>query len=107
MAFEKTETYGARQNILDSEVGLVTKTREATQGMAADDGSRKFIHAGDLYTNPDDEKDIGVVFCDYDMTDYEKYPIAVVVEGRVKKDRVSEQAKAKADEFAAKGLYLV
>lgn len=107
MAFDKTISYGESENILDSEVGLVAKTREATKSMAADIDGRKVIKAGALYTNPDDAKDIGIFMTDYDMTDYEKYPVAVVVQGRVKEGKVAAGVVAKKTELAAKGLYLV
>lgn len=56
---------------------------------------------------PDDSSDIGVVFTDYDMTDYPAYPIAVVVEGRLKKDKLTSAAQAKASELGAIGVRLV
>lgn len=107
MAFDKMTTYCESPNILESEVGLVTKTREATKAMAKDEDGRKVIRAGALFTNPDDADDIGVVFDDYDMTDYERYPISVVVEGRLRADRVSAEAAAKKAELAAIGVKLI
>lgn len=107
MPFNKVTEYSESQNILDSAVGLVTKTRQATQSMASTVDGRKLIKAGDLYTNPDDSTDIGVVFQDYDMTDYSTYPIAVVVEGRLKKDMVSSATKAKTADLKAIGVRLV
>lgn len=150
MPFNKVDHYGASENILDSAVGLVVKTKQATQAMA-DDG--KMIKAGTLlsetettyeavsapgsenptengwyelvegeYVLSDDaspqaettyyEKKtstecIGIVFDDYDMTDYTEYPIAVVVQGRLKADKVSAEALAQKEAFAAQGLYLV
>ena len=108
MPFNKVAEYGESENILDSAVGLVVKTRQATQAMATtgDDG-RKVIKAGSLYTNPEDASDIGVVFTDYDMTDYPAYPIAVVVEGRLKKDKLASAAQATATELGAIGVRLV
>ena len=49
MPFNKVAEYGESENILDSAVGLVVKTRQATQAMATtgDDG-RKVIKAGSL-----------------------------------------------------------
>ena len=108
MPFDNAAVYCESENILDSAVGLVVKTRQATQAMATtgDDG-RKVIKAGSLYTNPEDASDIGVVFTDYDMTDYPAYPIAVVVEGRLKKDKLASAAQAKATELGAIGVRLV
>ena len=44
---------------------------------------------------------------DYDMTDTDKCPVAVIFQGRLKADKVSTEAKAKKADFAAAGLYLV
>lgn len=107
MPFNKKTHFGGSLNILESEVGLVTKTREAVQSMAKDEDGRKVIKAGALFANPDDPTDIGVVFNDYDMTDYGKLPISVVFQGRLLKERVSAEAKAKEADFKAKGLYLI
>lgn len=107
MAFNKVAEYGESENILDSAVGLVVKTRQGTQSMATTVDGRKVIKAGSLYTNPDDANDIGVVFTDYDMTDYTAYPIAVVVEGRLKKDKVTSAVTAKAEDLRAVGVRLV
>ncbi len=107
MPFNKTTVFAPSPNILESEVGLVRKTRQATQSMATAEGSRKILRAGALFTNPDDSTDIGVVFEDYDMTDYEKFPISVVVEGRLKKENVSEEAKAKEAELKEIGVKLI
>lgn len=104
MPYNKTTNYGTSPNILESEVGLVVKTREAAQSMAVDEEGRKIIAAGALWT-ADGEN--GVVLNDYDMTDYEKFPIAVVFQGRLLKDRVSSEAAAKAEDFKASGLYLI
>lgn len=108
MAFNTVKAYGESESILDSEKGLVTKTRQANQAMAADVEGRKVIKAGSLYTNPDDATDIGVFFEDYDMTDYAGgYPASVVVAGRLKKAKVAAEVTAKADALKAQGLYLV
>lgn len=107
MPFNDATKYQHTLNILDSEVGLVTKTRQATQAQTTEVDGRKVILAGTLWTNPDDESDIGVVFEDYDLTDYDKFPISVVKAGRLIADRVSAEAKAKAADFKAQGLYLI
>ena len=104
MPFNKTTSYGESLNILESEVGLVTKTREATKDAAADVDGRKVIKAGSLWSK---DAEIGVVLADYDMTDYEKRPIAVVFQGRLHADRVSSEASAKTADFKAQGLYLI
>ena len=107
MPYNKFYTYGESENILDSEVGLVTKTRQATVSMAKEIDGRKVIKAGTLYTNPDDETDIGVFLNDTDMTDYDKKPVAVVLQGRLKADKCAAEVTAKKTAFAAAGLYLV
>lgn len=106
MAYNKVTTYGESENIIESEVGLVTKTRQANVAMATADGARKVIKAGTLYTNPGDAKDIGIFLEDTDMTEYASKPVAVVKAGRIKKDRVASAVTAKADDLKAQGLYL-
>lgn len=150
MAFNKAEHYGESESILDSAVGLVTKTKQAAKSMADEN---HVIKAGSLfqesvdtysavaetsgktpnsegwyelvdgeyvatsdasvdegktyYTKSTATEFAGVVFEDYDMEDYEQFPISVVVQGRVKADKVSAEALAKKSDFAAQGLYLV
>lgn len=150
MAFNKADQYGQSENILDSAVGLVLKTKQATTAMADEDHVIKagalFSVTEDTYTeqsetsgqNPqsngwyelvdgeyvltDDSSPqpdvtyyakgsatdyVGVVFEDYDMEDYAEFPVAVVVQGRLKADKVSAEALAQKDTFAKQGLYLV
>ena len=150
MAFMKSEQYGESENILDSAVGLITKTKQATASMADED---HVIKAGTLFSTTEDTYTVvsdtdsqnpsekgwyvlkdgayekatdssaqsgttyyqkgtsttyeGVVFEDYDMEDYEEYPVAVVVQGRLKADKVSAEALAQKETFAKQGLYLV
>ena len=104
MALNKAFTYGESQSILDSEVGIVAKTRTATQTMAEDADGRKIIKAGALYTGT---SEFGVFLEDYDMTDTDKCPAAIIFQGRLKADKVSAEAKAKKATFAAAGIYLV
>ena len=99
MALNKAFTYGESESILDSEVGIVTKTRTATQAMAKEVDGRKIIKAGALFTGTDE---FGVFLADTD-----KCPVAVIFQGRLKADKVSTEAKAKKADFAAAGLYLV
>lgn len=111
MAYGKTATYSESMNILESEVGLVAKTRESNASMAVTEGTRQIIKAGTLWsvTEGDDVTERGIVFEDYDITDYEdgKYPISVIFQGRVWKDRCSSDAQSAASDFAAQGLYLI
>lgn len=62
---------------------------------------------GTTYYSKSAETVCGVVFDDYDMDGYNSRPIAVVMQGRLKADKVSDEALAKKSDFAAQGLYLV
>lgn len=104
MAFNELQGGFASPNILESEIGLVTKTRTATQSMAVEIGGKKILKAGTLFTG---ENEQGVVFQDYDMTVDASYPIAVVFQGRLRADRVADEVVAKKSDFAAQGLYLI
>lgn len=109
MAYNKVTQYGDSENILESEIGLVTKTVQAAQSMASAVDGRKVIKAGALF---DDTAEggtgmYGVVLHDYDMTDYDEKPIAIVVQGRLKADKVSSEAASAKSDLAARGLYLV
>lgn len=108
MPFNKVETAPFTQGILDSEVGLVLKTHQAkkTDVKQPTDEGRYVLKAGTLYTDPE-TSEIGVVFTDYDLTDYTEFPISVVMAGRLIKDRVSTEAQGKVAEFKNQGLYLV
>lgn len=104
MAFIKEKHYEDSIGILWSETGLITKSATGAQANAVDgDDGRKTLEAGTLFESDDL---LGIVFQDYDMTDDEEYPIAVVVAGHVRADRVSDEAKAKNDAFAKQGLFL-
>lgn len=107
MAFNRVITYAAARNILDSEVGLVLKTHQATPDLATEnEQGRKILAAGTLYTDQN-TNEIGIVFEDYDLTDYEAFPISVIMEGRVLYDRVSAEAQGKEADFAKQHLLLV
>ncbi len=107
MPYNKLTSYGETPNILESEVGLVVKTRTAKNSMAATVGDRKIIKAGTLYTNPDDSNDLGIFLNDYDMTDYTERPVAIVVQGRIRADRVGSDVTAKKTNLDALGIKLV
>ena len=110
MAFNKTAHYGDSLGILESEVGLVRRTATAKQSAAEADGDRKVIKAGSLFDDTAEGGSgiLGVVFQDYDMTDYPQgYPISVVVQGRLKADRVAAEVTAKKEDLAAQGLHLI
>ena len=108
MPFNKVTSYHHTLGILDSEVGLVLKTHQAGREdvKKADDEGRYVLKAGALYTDKE-TSEIGVVYEDYDLTDYPEFPISVVMQGRLRKDRVSSEAQGKATDFAKQGLYLV
>ncbi len=97
------------ENILDSEVGLVAKTRTATQSNAETVGTRKIVKAGTLWSVTENDTVIerGVVLEDYDITHDTAYPISVVFQGRVRADRVAAAVTSAKTELAAQGLYLV
>lgn len=109
MAFNEVKAAFQSRNILESEIGLVTKTRTGVQSGAATVNGRKYIKAGSLYTGTDGNgnTEYGVVFQDYDVTDDAKYPISVIFAGRVRADRVASAVLAKKSDLAAQGLYLV
>lgn len=106
--YETSQVYPARRNILESEVGLVLKTHQAKQSDAKEDEHthRKILAAGSLYTD-ETTQEVGVVFEDYDLTDYDVFPISVVMAGRLLLDKVSEEAQAKKEDFAKQGLHLI
>lgn len=108
MSFNEVKTFPHSYNILDSEVGLVVKTHQAgaEDVKEANDEGRKVLKAGTLYTDPETSVN-GVVFQDYDLTDYEAFPISVVEQGRLKKDRVAAEVTEKQADLAKQGLYLV
>lgn len=108
MSFNQVTTFPHTYNILDSEVGLVLKTHQAgaKDVTEANSEGRKILKAGTLYTDSETSV-IGVVFEDYDLTDYEAFPISVVEAGRLKKDRVASEVTAKKEDFIKQGLYLV
>lgn len=108
MPFNKVSTYHHSLGILDSEVGLVLKTHQGGKELVSkpDDEGRYILKAGTLYTDKETSVN-GVVFEDYDLTDYTDYPIAIVEAGRLRKDRVASEVTGKAEELAKQGLYLV
>ena len=82
MAFHKVERTYARLNFLDSEVGLVRKTREIPQSMGTDQDNRKIVVGGTPFPSNDANAE-GLVFETIDVTDDEKRPGSVIVAGRI------------------------
>lgn len=74
-------------NFLESEVGLVVKTREIPQTMGETDGDRKIVKAGKPFP-ANDSTAVGIVFQDVDVTDGNKAG-PVMVAGRVVAQRLT------------------
>lgn len=101
-----TNTVGtARPNFLDSEVGLVLKTKEIPQSMGTDDGNgRKIVAAGTVFPT-NDASATGIVFETVDVTGG-NMPGAVLVAGRVLKDALNIDSNAETP-LAEAGIVLV
>ena len=102
MAFNEYRGGIQSLNILESEIGLVTKTRTANAD-TCEVGNDGVIRAGSLFTGVNE---YGIVFADYNL-DQTAYPISVIFQGRVRAERVSSAAYAKKSDFAGQGLYLI
>ena len=84
---------------MESEVGMVRKTRQIKDTEATTVGTEKYVLAGTLYTGDAGEK--GIVYEDVNVTSGDM-PGSVVLEGRVYGDRLPEATKtglAEADGF--------
>ena len=107
MAYTKTISTTATPNFLESEVGLVLKTRQVDNvGIDADDFGNKTVVAGTIYPTNDGNAE-GIIFEDVDVTNGE-HAAPVLVAGRVLASRLpvapSDAAKTA---LAAKGIILV
>lgn len=91
-------------NILESEIGLVTKTRQIPETLGVVDGAHKTVMAGTVFP-ADDGTAEGIVFTDTDVTHGDAEG-SVIVAGRVLAERVDASETA-ITALAAKGLYLV
>lgn len=91
-------------NILESEIGLVTKTRQIPETLGVVDGAHKTVKAGTIFP-ADDGTAEGIVFTDTDVTHGDAEG-SVIVAGRVLAARVDASETA-ITALAAKGLYLV
>ena len=91
-------------NILESEIGLVTKTRQIPAALGVVDGAHKTVKAGTVFP-ADDGTAEGIVFTDTDVTHGDAEG-SVIVAGRVLAARVDASEPA-ITALAAKGLYLV
>lgn len=91
-------------NILESEIGLVTKTRQIPESLGVVDGAHKTVKAGTVFP-ADNGTAEGIVFTDTDVTNGDADG-SVIVAGRVLAARVNASEGA-ITALAAKGLYLV
>ena len=91
-------------NFLESEVGLVLKTREIPDTMGIVDGTRKIVKAGTPFP-ADDDTAVGLVFTDADVTNG-AVAGSVMVGGRVLRDRLSVSSDAETV-LAAVGITFV
>lgn len=82
MSFYKSETTYERPNFIDSEVGLVFKTKEIPQSMGVTQDNRKIVFAGTPFPS-NDTNAVGIVFENVDVTDDLKRPGSVIVAGRI------------------------
>lgn len=104
MAFINITEGRSAVNILESAVGLVTKTRQIPETLGVADGKYKTVKAGTVFPANDATAD-GIVFTDTDVTDGDAIG-SVIVAGRVLADRVNASEAAVAA-LKANGLYLV
>ena len=96
MAFHKVETTYERPNFIDSDVGLVTKTREIPQSMGKAQDNRKIVVGGTVFPS-NDTHETGIVFETVDVTDDEKRPASVIVAGRIIKANLPETLNSAAE----------
>ena len=112
MAFYKVEKTYERPNFLDSEIGLVQKTKEIPQTMGTVQDGRKLVLGGtasvkaDIAADSNDGSAEGIVFETIDVTDDEKRPGSVIVSGRIIKDNLPAKLE-EAAETALKAIGLV
>lgn len=104
MSFVTNTTCTKRPNFLESEVGLVLKTREIPATMGVQDGKFKNVAAGTPFPS-NDANAIGLVFETVDVTDG-NMPGSVMVAGRVLADRITVATAAKTA-LANKGIVFV
>lgn len=92
MSVIKIENSTSKPNFLESEIGLITKTRQLPQAMGTADGQYKTVFAGTVFP-ADDGTATGIVFQDADVTDGDAAG-SVLVAGRVLKDRLTVSDEA-------------
>lgn len=104
MSFVTNTTGTVKPNFLESEVGLVLKTREIPQTLGEDDNGRKIVPAGTIFPT-DDTYATGIVFENVDVT-AGNMPGSVMVAGRVLEDGLTVDTEAKKS-LAAAGIVFV
>lgn len=104
MSFVVNTSGAQRPNFLESEVGLVLKTREIPASMGTQQGKYKTVPAGTPYPSNDNQA-MGIVFDTVDVTDGDAIG-SVLVAGRVYADALTLQSQAKAA-LAGKGIVFV
>lgn len=92
MSILKVETGAAVPNFLDSEIGLVLKTRQIPQSMGVEKGANKTVVAGTVFP-ANDATAVGIVLQDVDVTDGDAIG-SVLMAGRVLKDRLDASDEA-------------
>lgn len=93
MPFVTNTPATTRHNFLDSEVGLVTKTRQIPASMGVLDGTRKMVFAGTPFPSNDNQA-TGIIFDDVDVTSGDM-PGSVMLAGRVLSDALELASNAK------------
>nr|DAW34235.1 MAG TPA: Head decoration protein [Caudoviricetes sp.] len=104
MSFVTNTTCTKRPNFLESEVGLVLKTREITASMGVQDGIYKIVAPGTPYPS-NDANAVGIVFETVDVTSG-NMPGSVLVAGRVLAENLNLATAAKTA-LAGKGIVFV
>lgn len=92
MAYVTTVKADSKPNWLESEIGLITKTRQIPESMGTADGSRKTVFSGTAFPS-NDASATGIVFTDTDVTDGD-HAGSVMVAGRVLKERLNIESAA-------------
>lgn len=104
MSFVTNISGTKRPNFLESEVGLVLKTREITASMGVQDGNYKIVAAGTPFPSNDGNA-VGIVFEPVDVTSG-NMPGSVLVAGRVLAENLNLATAAKTA-LAGKGIVFV
>lgn len=104
MSYVTNITGTVKPNFLESEVGLVLKTREIPQTLGEDDNGRKIVPAGTIFPT-DDTSATGILFGDVDVTAGNAAG-SVLVAGRVLEDAITIDTEAKKS-LAASGIVFV